>query len=58
MDPKNIILLGVVNNLAIKHARVKYVLCLNTDKLLINNDIKIMYSWYGRSRKSKRSSLW
>lgn len=36
---------GAANNLAIKQARGKYILCLNTDTLLINNAIKIMYDF-------------
>ena len=31
---------GYANNLAIKQAKGKYVLCLNTDTLLVNNAIK------------------
>lgn len=36
---------GPANNLAIKQARGKYILCLNTDTLLINNAIKIMFDF-------------
>ena len=36
---------GAANNLAIKQARGKYILCLNTDTLLMNNAIKIMYDF-------------
>lgn len=36
---------GAANNIAIKQAQGKYVLCLNTDTLLINNAIKIMYDF-------------
>lgn len=36
---------GAANNLAIKKAQGKYVLCLNTDTLLINNAIKIMFDY-------------
>ncbi len=36
---------GAANNLAIKQAKGKYILCLNTDTLLINNAIKIMYDF-------------
>lgn len=36
---------GAANNLAIKQARGKYILCLNTDTLLINNAIKIMFDY-------------
>ena len=36
---------GAANNLAIKQAKGKYILCLNTDTLLINNAIKIMFDF-------------
>ena len=36
---------GAANNLAIKQANGKYILCLNTDTLLINNAIKIMFDF-------------
>lgn len=36
---------GAANNIAIKRAKGKYILCLNTDTLLINNAIKIMYDF-------------
>ena len=36
---------GAANNIAIKQANGKYILCLNTDTLLINNAIKIMYDF-------------
>lgn len=36
---------GYANNLAIKQAKGKYILCLNTDTLLINNAIKIMFDY-------------
>lgn len=36
---------GTANNLAIKQAKGKYIFCLNTDTLLINNAIKIMYNY-------------
>ena len=36
---------GAANNLAIKQARGKYIFCLNTDTLLINNAIKIMFDF-------------
>ena len=36
---------GTANNLAIKQARGKYILCLNTDTLLVNNAIKIMFDF-------------
>lgn len=36
---------GSANNLAIKQAKGKYILCLNTDTLLVNNAIKIMFDF-------------
>lgn len=36
---------GVANNLAIKQANGKYIFCLNTDTLLVNNAIKIMFDF-------------
>lgn len=36
---------GAANNIAIKQAKGKYILCLNTDTLLINNAIKIMFDF-------------
>ena len=36
---------GAANNLGIKQAKGKYILCLNTDTLLINNAIKIMFDF-------------
>ena len=39
---------GAANNLAIKQARGKYILCLNTDTLLINNAIKILFDFMER----------
>lgn len=36
---------GYANNLAIKQSKGKYILCLNTDTLLINNAIKIMFDF-------------
>ena len=36
---------GYANNLAIKQAKGKYILCLNTDTLLINNAVKIMFDF-------------
>ena len=36
---------GAANNLAIRQAKGKYILCLNTDTLLINNAIKIMFDF-------------
>ncbi len=39
---------GAANNLAIRQARGKYIFCLNTDTLLINNAIKIMFDFMER----------
>lgn len=36
---------GYANNLAIKQAGGKYILCLNTDTILISNAIKIMFDF-------------
>lgn len=36
---------GAANNIAIKQAKGKYILCLNTDTLLTNNAIKTMYDF-------------
>lgn len=36
---------GTANNLAIKQANGKYIFCLNTDTLLINNAIKEMFDF-------------
>ncbi len=36
---------GAANNIAIKQVKGKYILCLNTDTLLINNAIKIMFDF-------------
>lgn len=36
---------GTANNLAIKQAKGKYILCLNTDTILLNNAIKIMFDF-------------
>lgn len=36
---------GAANNAAIKQASGKYILCLNTDTLLINNAIKILFDF-------------
>ena len=36
---------GGANNLGIEQAQGKYVLCLNTDTLLVNNAIKIMFDY-------------
>ena len=44
---------GAANNLAIKQAKGKYILCLNTDTLLINNAIKIMYDFMEKKENQK-----
>ena len=36
---------GAANNLAIQEAKGKYILCLNTDTILLNNAIKIMFDF-------------
>ena len=36
---------GTANNIAIRQAQGKYILCLNTDTLLINNAIKVMFDF-------------
>ena len=36
---------GAANNLAIKKANGKYIFCLNTDTLLVNNAIKLMFDF-------------
>ena len=36
---------GTANNLGIRQAHGKYILCLNTDTLLVNNAIKIMFDF-------------
>lgn len=36
---------GTANNVAIKEAKGKYIFCLNTDTLLLNNAIKLMYNY-------------
>lgn len=36
---------GAANNLAIKRAGGKYIFCLNTDTLLVNNAIKILFDF-------------
>lgn len=36
---------GAANNLAIKQAKGKYIFCLNTDTLLVNNAIKLMFDF-------------
>ena len=43
---------GTANNLAIKQAHGKYIFCLNTDTLLINNAIKIMFDYMERDENS------
>lgn len=44
---------GAANNIAIKQAKGKYILCLNTDTLLINNAIKIMYDFMEKVENQK-----
>lgn len=36
---------GAANNVAIKHSNAKYIFCLNTDTLLVNNAIKILFDY-------------
>ena len=36
---------GAANNIAIKISNAKYIFCLNTDTVLINNSIKIMFDF-------------
>ena len=36
---------GAANNIAIKKSNAKYVFCLNTDTILLNNAIKIMFDF-------------
>lgn len=43
---------GYANNLAIKQAKGKYILCLNTDTLLVNNAIKIMCDFMEQSENT------
>ena len=43
---------GYANNLAIKQSKGKYVLCLNTDTLLLNNAIKIMFDFMEKEENS------
>jgi GT2 family glycosyltransferase len=42
---------GAANNIAIKQASGKYILCLNTDTLLINNAIKGMFDYMETNEK-------
>ena len=44
---------GSANNLAIKQAKGKYIFCLNTDTLLVNNAIKIMFDFMEKIENSK-----
>ncbi len=44
---------GAANNLAIKQANGKYILCLNTDTLLVNNAIKIMFDFMEKEENQK-----
>lgn len=43
---------GSANNIAIKNAKGKYVFCLNTDTLLVNNAIKIMFDFMEQPQNS------
>jgi len=36
---------GTANNLAIRQAKGKYILCLNTDTILLNNAVKMMFDF-------------
>lgn len=36
---------GAANNIAIRQSDAKYVFCLNTDTILINNAVKLMYDY-------------
>ncbi len=36
---------GTANNLALRKAKGKYILCLNTDTILLNNAIKMMFDY-------------
>lgn len=36
---------GAANNIAIRQSNAKYIFCLNTDTLLINNAVKILYDY-------------
>ena len=47
---------GSANNLAIKQAKGKYVFCLNTDTLLINNAIKFMFDFMEKEGNSNVGS--
>ena len=44
---------GSANNLAIKQAQGKYIFCLNTDTLLLNNAIKIMFDYMEKEENQK-----
>lgn len=43
---------GSANNLAIKQAKGKYVFCLNTDTLLLNNAVKFMFDFMEKEENS------
>lgn len=47
---------GYANNLAIKQAQGKYILCLNTDTLLVNNAVKIMFDFMEKEENSNVSA--
>lgn len=36
---------GAANNIAIRESKAKYVFCLNTDTILLNNAVKILYDY-------------
>ena len=44
---------GIANNIGIKNSNGKYILCLNTDTILINNAIKLMYDFMEKSANQK-----
>ncbi|MCK7520972.1 MAG: glycosyltransferase [Ignavibacteriales bacterium] len=45
LEPKENLGFGRANNLAIKKSNAKYVFLLNTDTILINNAVKILYDF-------------
>ncbi len=40
---------GAANNIAIRQAKGKYIFCLNTDTILLNNAIKILFDFMEKS---------
>lgn len=50
-NPKNVGF-GAANNIAIRQAKGKYILCLNTDTLLINNAINILFDFMENPQNS------